>query len=157
MAYSISTGKLERDCLTNEAERRNDFALQVPYAAGLIVTRSLDKTFLGINDLQQINEGRVRNGIVAYSLLQQLKAEKTKRSYEETKAQFNAVKTDLGFGLLLKCHTDNVVDATEEQIKSSQVRDTIPYVGPTFWSFRIMMLAGGIIFLMLIAAFVQNA
>lgn len=64
--------------LTNEAERRNDFALQVPYAAGLIVTRSLDKTFLGINDLQQINEGRVRNGIVAYSLLQQLKAEKNK-------------------------------------------------------------------------------
>lgn len=33
--------------LTNEAERRNDFAfLQVPYAAGLIVTRSLDKNIL---------------------------------------------------------------------------------------------------------------
>ncbi|MFY1027333.1 cytochrome ubiquinol oxidase subunit I [Actinobacillus seminis] len=143
--------------LTNEAERRNDFALQVPYAAGLIVTRSLDKTFLGINDLQQINEGRVRNGIVAYSLLQQLKAEKKQNGQvsEETKAQFNAVKTDLGFGLLLKRYTDNVVDATEEQIKAAAA-DTIPYVGPTFWSFRIMMLAGGIIFLMLIAAFVQN-
>ncbi|EJS89526.1 CydA, partial [Pasteurella multocida subsp. multocida str. Anand1_cattle] len=74
---------------------------------------------------------------------------------EETKAQFNAVSKDLGFGLLLKRYTDKVVDATEEQIKQAAA-DTIPNVGPTFWSFRIMMAAGGLLLLLLVGAFVQN-
>ncbi len=141
----------------NQAEQKNDFALQIPYAAGIIVTRSLDKQFTGLVDLQALNEQRVRNGMVAYGLLQQLKAEKKVNGQvnEETKAQFNAVKDDLGFGLLLKRHTDAVVDATDEQVKQAAA-DTIPNVGPTFWSFRIMMLAGGLILVLMIAAFVQN-
>lgn len=141
----------------NQAEQKNDFALQIPYAAGIIVTRSLDKQFTGLVDLQALNEQRVRNGMVAYGLLQQLKAEKKANGQvnEETKAQFNAVKDDLGFGLLLKRYTDAVVDATDEQVKQAAA-DTIPNVGPTFWSFRIMMLAGGLILVLMIAAFVQN-
>ncbi|WP_011608410.1 cytochrome ubiquinol oxidase subunit I [Histophilus somni] len=141
----------------NQAEQKNDFALQIPYAAGIIVTRSLDKQFTGLVDLQALNEQRVRNGMVAYGLLQQLKTEKKVNGQvnEETKAQFNAVKDDLGFGLLLKRYTDAVVDATDEQVKQAAA-DTIPNVGPTFWSFRIMMLAGGLILVLMIAAFVQN-
>ncbi|WP_249960715.1 cytochrome ubiquinol oxidase subunit I [Histophilus somni] len=141
----------------NQAEQKNDFALQIPYAAGIIVTRSLDKQFTGLVDLQALNEQRVRNGMVAYGLLQQLKTEKKANGQvnEETKAQFNAVKDDLGFGLLLKRYTDAVVDATDEQVKQAAA-DTIPNVGPTFWSFRIMMLAGGLILVLMIAAFVQN-
>lgn len=48
-----------------------------------------------------------------------------------------------------------MVDATEEQIKQAAA-DTIPNVGPTFWSFRIMMAAGGLLLLLLVGAFVQN-
>lgn len=94
-------------------QSKNDFALQIPYAAGIIVTRSLDKQFTGLVDSQALNEQRVRNGMVAHGLLQQLKAEKKANGQvnEETKAQFNAVKDDLGFGLLLKRYTDAVVDA----------------------------------------------
>lgn len=142
--------------LTNEAEERNDFAIQIPYAAGIIVTRSLDKQFAGIHDLKQLNEQRVRNGVVAYDLLQQLRAQKKAGQVsEETKAQFSAVSKDLGFGLLLKRHTDNVTDATEQQIKQAAA-DTIPLVGPTFWSFRLMMAAGGLILLLTVGAFMQN-
>lgn len=141
----------------NQAEQKNDFALQIPYAAGIIVTRSLDKQFAGLIDIQIRNEERVRNGIVAYDLLGQLRAEKKANGQvnEKTRAQFNAVKHDLGFGLLLKRYTDKVVDATEAQIKQAAA-DTIPNVGPTFWSFRIMMVSGGMILLLMIAAFVQN-
>lgn len=74
---------------------------------------------------------------------------------EETKAQFNEVKKDLGFGLLLKRYTNNVVDATEEQIKQA-ARDTIPNVGPNFWAFRAMIASGGLIALLTFGAFVQN-
>jgi len=73
----------------------------------------------------------------------------------ETKAQFNEVKGDLGFGLLLKRYTDKVVDATEDQIKQA-ARDTIPNVGPNFWAFRGMLAAGGLIILLTFGAFVQN-
>ncbi|HBO37747.1 MAG TPA: cytochrome bd-I ubiquinol oxidase subunit CydA, partial [Pasteurellaceae bacterium] len=140
----------------NQKEQKNDFALQIPYMAGIIVTRSLDKQFPGIIDIQARNEERVRSGIVAYGLLEQLRAQKKAGQVnEETKAQFDAVQKDLGFGLLLKRYTDKVVDATEEQIKQAAA-DTIPNVGPTFWSFRVMMASGALILLLMLAAFAQN-
>ncbi|MDY4594348.1 MAG: cytochrome ubiquinol oxidase subunit I [[Pasteurella] aerogenes] len=143
--------------IPNQAEQKNDFAIQIPYAAGIIVTRSFDKQFTGLVDLQARNEERVRSGITAYGLLQQLKAEKKANGQvsEETKAQFSAVQKDLGFGLLLKRYTDNVIYATEEQIKQAAA-DTIPNVGPTFWAFRVMMAAGGLILILVLAAAVQN-
>ena len=94
---------------------------------------------------------------MAYDLFTQLKAQKkaTGEVNPETKAQFNEVKGDLGFGLLLKRYTDKVVDATEDQIKQA-ARDTIPNVGPNFWAFRGMLAAGGLIILLTFGAFVQN-
>ncbi|MDO4627284.1 MAG: cytochrome ubiquinol oxidase subunit I [Pasteurellaceae bacterium] len=140
----------------NQAEHKNDFALQIPYAAGIIATRSLDKEIVGINDIIARNEERVRNGMVAYSLLEELRAQqKAGQINPETKAQFSAVQKDLGFGLLLKRYTDKVVDATDSQVKAA-AQDTVPKVGPTFWAFRAMMAAGGLLLLLIGLAFIQN-
>lgn len=136
----------------DQAEMRNTFELQIPYMAGIIATRSLDKEITGLTELRQHNEQRVRNGIVAYDLLEKLRAGQTD---EQTKAEFSAVSKDLGFGLLLKRYTHNVVDATEAQIKQAAA-DTIPNVGPTFWSFRVMMAAGGLLLLVIVIACVKN-
>ena len=143
--------------IPNTNEMKNDFAIEVPYLGGLIATRSLDTEIIGLKDIQAKNEGRVRNGMVAYDLFTQLKAEKKSEGQVnlETKATFDEVKGDLGFGLLLKRYTDKVVDATEEQIKQA-ARDTIPNVGPNFWAFRGMLAAGGLILLLMLGAFVQN-
>lgn len=138
--------------IPNQAEMRNDFELQIPYAAGIIATRSLDKEITGLVELRDHNEQRVRNGIVAYDLLQKLRAGQVD---EQTKAQFSAVSKDLGFGLLLKRYTDAVVDATDAQIKQAAA-DTIPNVGPTFWSFRVMMAVGFLLLLAIVVAFVKN-
>jgi len=75
---------------------RNDFAIEIPYLGGLIATRSLDKEITGLKELQAKNETRVRNGIMAYDLFTQLKAQKkaTGQVNPETKAQFNEVKGD---------------------------------------------------------------
>ncbi|AWX13151.1 cytochrome d terminal oxidase subunit 1 [Mergibacter septicus] len=138
--------------IPNEKEQRNEFALQIPYAAGIIATRSLDTPIVGVRELIAQNEDRIRNGINAYALLQELRSG---HKDADIIAQFKAVEKDLGYGLLLKRYTDNVVDATDEQIKLA-ARDTVPNVGYTFWSFRLMMAAGGLIFILLIWAFVQN-
>ena len=52
----------------------------------------------------------------------------------------------MGYGLLLKKYTANVVDASDEQIKAA-AKDTIPHVPSLFWAFRAMVASG---FLMLV-------
>jgi cytochrome d ubiquinol oxidase subunit I len=113
-------------------------AVKIPWALGLIATRSTTEEVKGIRDLKVEHEARIRNGMVAYDLLTRLRAGQTD---DQTKAAFEAVKKDLGYGLLLKRYTETVVDASEEQIRMA-VEDTIPPVAPLFWSFRIMVALG---------------
>ena len=65
--------------IPNTAEMKNDFAVEIPYLGGLIATRSLDTEIVGLKEIQAKNEGRVRNGMVAYDLFTQLKAEKNQQ------------------------------------------------------------------------------
>ncbi|HIE54431.1 MAG TPA: cytochrome bd-I ubiquinol oxidase subunit CydA, partial [Chromatiaceae bacterium] len=113
----------------------------------------LDEEVIGLKDLIEEHEGRIRNGMVAYGLLQKLRG--GDRS-EETLAAFEEVKKDLGYGLLLKAYTPEVVDATEEQIKLA-ARDSIPHVAPVFWAFRVMVASGFTLLLIFVLAFYYNA
>ena len=65
------------------------------------------------------------------------------------------MKGDLGYGLLLKRYTENVVDATEEQIQSA-ADDSIPTVWPLFSAFRIMVGCGFIMLFVFAASFIQT-
>ncbi len=133
--------------LPNDKEERTDYAVKIPYVLGLIATRSADTQVLGIKDLKKEHEARIRNGMLAYAALAKLKAGDKS---PEARAEFNKLKKDLGYGLLLKKYTNNVVDATPEQI-SLAVNDTIPKVAPLFWSFR-GMVALGFLFLFIFSA-----
>ena len=133
--------------LPNDKEERTDYAVKIPYVLGLIATRSADTQVLGIKDLKKEHEARIRNGMLAYAALAKLK---TGDKSPEARAEFNKLKKDLGYGLLLKKYTNNVVDATPEQI-SLAVNDTIPKVAPLFWSFR-GMVALGFLFLFIFSA-----
>ncbi|WP_320820025.1 cytochrome ubiquinol oxidase subunit I [Thalassolituus sp.] len=128
--------------LPNEATQETDYAIKIPAMLGLIATRSVSQEITGIKDLLIEHEERIRNGMTAYAVLLKLKAGDVSTA---TKAEFEAVKDDLGYGLLLKKYTNDVVDATEEQIKQAAA-DTIPGVAPMFFTFRIMV---GLGFLML--------
>ncbi|HEX7970848.1 MAG TPA: cytochrome ubiquinol oxidase subunit I [Thiobacillus sp.] len=63
------------------------------------------------------------------------------RDDSDARAQFEARKADLGFGLLLKKYIVDVSQATPEMIQQA-VDDTIPRVAPLFWSFRLMVALG---------------
>jgi cytochrome d ubiquinol oxidase subunit I len=133
----------------NSKTQTTDYEIKVPYVLGLIATRSTDQKITGIKELIKEHEQRIRNGIGAYKLLQKLRSGKYT---EADKAAFNKVKADLGYGLLLKRYTPNVVDATEAQIQQA-ARDTIPKVGPLFWSFRIMVASGFLMLFIFAASF----
>jgi len=137
----------------DEEEQKTHYAIKIPYALGLIATRSLDEEVTGIKDLIDEHEVRIRSGINAYGILQELKAGDTS---DETIARFDEVKDDLGYGLLLKRYTDNVVDASEEQIKMA-AQDTIPSVAPMFFTFRIMVGLGFLMLFLIAASFYYSA
>lgn len=138
--------------IPNQEEMRTDFAIKIPYALGLIATRSLDTPVIGLRDLLKEHEVRIRNGMVAYDLLQKLR---NGQDTPEIRAQFDAAKKDLGYGLLLTRYTRDVANATEAQIQLA-VKDSIPQVAPLFFSFRIMVGVGFVLLFIIGMAFFQT-
>ena len=122
----------------NEAEQKNDWAVQIPWVMGLIGTRSVSKQIPGILEIKEKNRHRILSGIEAVKSLERLRA---KRDDAEALALFERHKADLGFGLLLRKYTTDVGAATPEMIQKA-VDSTIPRVAPMFWAFRAMVGIG---------------
>ncbi len=138
--------------IPDQENQRTDYAIEIPYLAGIIATRSIDEEITGLKALIAQNEKRIRNGIHAYALMKQLQAgEKT----PENLARFQELKVDLGYGLLLSPYAPNIVDATEEHIKMA-ANDSIPPVTPVFYSFRVMVGAGVLMLLLISLAFYDS-
>ena len=124
----------------DQQARETHYAIHVPYAMGLIGTRSLTREIPGIADLVKQAETRVRSGIVAYNALMDYRANKGKVSPDVAKT-FEEHSKDLGFALLLKRYVDDPRQATEAQIAQA-ANDTVPTVWPLFWAFRLMVALG---------------
>src|SRR5690606_35565307 len=60
--------------IPNQAERKNDFAIEIPYVMGIIGTRSLTTPLLGIDDLVKRAEFRIREGLQAYAAMERIRA-----------------------------------------------------------------------------------
>lgn len=137
--------------LPDQEKMQNDYTVQIPAMLGLIATRSVDKPVAGLRELMGEHEARIRNGMRAYQLLESLRAGNNDPSVRDA---FNDSKQDLGYGMLLKRYTPNVIDATEAQIKQA-VKDSIPQVAPLYFSFRIMVACGVLMLLVISLAFIS--
>ena len=131
--------------IPDQDKMENSFSIQIPYALGLIATRSTDTQVTGLKDLMAQHEVRIRNGMKAYQLLEELRGGNTDPA---VRAEFNKTKQDLGYGMLLKRYTPNVTDATEAQIQLA-TKDSIPRVAPLYFAFRIMVACGVIMLLII--------
>ncbi len=120
------------------AARETRYAVEVPWMLGLVATRSFDREVPGIKPLVALSETRIRNGMLAYGALQQVRSHPDD---SQAKATLEAQVKDLGYGLLLKRYTDKVTDATPAQIEKA-AWDTVPNVPALFWSFRFMVGIG---------------
>ena len=122
----------------NEAEQKNDFAIHIPYAMGLIATRSTDTVLPGIKEIREKNVTRIENGMKGVLALEQMKKNPND---EEAKSIMLAHKDDLGYGLLVKKYASDLSKATPEDVRKA-AHDTVPKVAPLFWTFRVMVLLG---------------
>ena len=58
----------------NEAQQKNDWAVQIPWVMGLIGTRSITKEIPGIREIKDKNRSRILRGFVAVNALEALRA-----------------------------------------------------------------------------------
>jgi len=121
--------------IPDQKDMRNEYAVRIPYALGLIATRTATKQIPGIKEIRAKNRERVVSGIEAVSALGELRKDPGNAAARE---RFESHKADLGFGLLLRKYTADVRQATPEMIDRTAA-DTIPRVAPLFWGFRIMV------------------
>jgi len=124
----------------DQEARETHYAIEIPWAMGLIGTRSLTTEIPGINDLVAQAESRIRSGIIAYDALLHIREARDAADPAKV-ATFEQHSADLGFAFLLKKYVDDPRQATEAQIVAAS-NDTVPQVAPLFWAFRIMVGLG---------------
>jgi cytochrome d ubiquinol oxidase subunit I len=122
--------------IPDQAERRTNLAVHIPWVMGLIGTRSLDKQIPGLEELVARAEERIRNGLTAYDALERLKLN---RNDPQAREAFRTAGADLGYTLLLKQFVADPRQATAQQIKDA-AWSTVPRVLPLFFTFRLMVL-----------------
>jgi len=119
-------------------DRETHAAVRIPWALGLIATRSLDEQVTGIHELVEISRARIRRGVQAHAALQALRANPDDA---DKRGAFKALSDDLGFGLLTLRYVDDPAKADEAVIERA-AWSTVPNVPVLFWSFRIMVGLG---------------
>ena len=124
--------------IPNSKAMKTDYDISIPYALGLIATRSFSEPLEGIVELTEQGKLQIKEGIRAYDALTRLQKNPDD---DQAKANFNQYGKSLGYGLLLKKYTEKVTNATEAQINQA-AQDLQPKVMPLFFSFRIMVFCG---------------
>ena len=129
----------------------NHYEVEIPYALGIMATRSFNKTVPGIKELVEISEKRIRNGLRQYRVLKRLRSGKSKSAQFDRKYLKRNYR-DIGYALLLKKYRLDIEHSTNVQIKKAAL-DTVPNVGVLFYAFRIMVILGIFFILLFSMAF----
>ncbi|MDR0577821.1 MAG: cytochrome ubiquinol oxidase subunit I [Candidatus Accumulibacter sp.] len=132
----------------NEEKQANDWAIRLPYVAGLITTRSISKELPGVRDIREQNRARIASGVQAVIALEDMRKNPGDAAARE---KFKRHEADMGYGLLVRRHVDDVRQATPEAIEKAAM-DSVPKVAPLFWSFRVMVGLGFLMFGLFVAA-----
>lgn len=129
--------------------RENTYELKIPWALGLMATRSLTEEVPGIFELVDRAKERIREGLEGYKALQQLRENPDD---EDAAAAVKAASHSLGYALLLKRYRDDIQNATEADIEKA-AWSTVPDVEVLFWAFRVMVGLGFYFILLFALAF----
>jgi len=124
--------------LPNQQGRSTAMQVKVPWALGLIATRSFDQEIPGIKDILAETRPRIQHGIEAYRAVKTLQKNKDDDKAHDVLAKYGK---DLGYGLLLKSRGVDPLKATPAQIDEAN-NMLVPHVAVLFWSFRFMVGIG---------------
>jgi cytochrome d ubiquinol oxidase subunit I len=98
----------------------------------------LDTEVPGIDELVGQAKQRIIHGIPAYTALHELRQNPND---EAARLTLKEHAQDLGYALLLRKYVEDPAQATPAQIDRA-AWNTVPSVGPMFWTFRVMVGLG---------------
>jgi cytochrome bd ubiquinol oxidase subunit I len=124
--------------IPDAANHEVKYAIRIPWMLGVMATRSFNQPMPGIDDLVAHAQERIRSGLIAYDALERLKQDRGDR---QAAGQLADHAADLGYALLLKRYLAEPRNADAATIARA-AGDTVPNVGPLFFSFRIMVALG---------------
>lgn len=139
--------------IPDEQTKTTKYAIKIPYALGIIATRSFNTPLLGIHELIEDGKERIKDGLLAYNALNALQSNPDNL---DAKQRLQSHVNNLGYALLLKKYTTNINEATEEDINKA-ANDLKPKVAPLFFSFRIMVACGFYFILLFAIGFYLSA
>ena len=122
----------------NQEKRVTTHTIKIPYLLGIIATRSIHTPIYGIYDLVDEARDRIQSGMLAYNALTALQIDPNDKHAE---AILTNNEENIGYGLLLKKYTDDVIHASDDLINLA-AWDTVPDVPTLFWTFRVMVGCG---------------
>ena len=132
--------------------RETHYAVHIPMVMGLIGTRSLTSYIPVFLQLVDRGELLIQDGIKPSDALHTIRSVTPGSPVpQDAKDVFESKGKSLGYALLLKRYVDDPRQATPEQIRKAAL-DTVPPVGPLFWSFRVMV-GLGMFFILLTGTF----
>jgi cytochrome d ubiquinol oxidase subunit I len=124
--------------IPDQQARETRYRIQVPWALGLLATRSISQPVPGIFDLVDDAKARIRRGLDAYGAVQTLRRDPQDAG---ARAALDKSQGDLGYAMLLRRYVDDPAKATDAQIEQAAWA-TVPDVATLFWAFRIMVGLG---------------
>ncbi len=139
--------------IPNQEKKTNEYEIKIPYALGLIATRSYNKEIPGIKELVAEAEVRIKMGLEEYKVLKRVR-NKTSVDLEADKQFLESNFHNLGYALLLKKYRSDIENTTEEEIKKAAL-DTEPKVFPLFYAFRVMVGLGMFFIILFAVSFYQ--
>lgn len=141
--------------------QKNNGEIQIPDVLGILATHSFDQKIYGVktilyhgytdihgNKVPSVVQ-RIKNGALAYDAMMKMRAGDMKA---QNQALYNQYKSDLGYGMLLLRYLPEgsaLTKATEAQIVKA-ANDSVPDVASIFWTFRVMVGLGVLMFLMML-------
>lgn len=134
--------------IPHQAEQKNTAVLAIPDMLSLIVSHSLSGTVEGLIPIMQGYQKRFREGIKAYAALKNI------RGGHDTPAQeaiFKKNSPNIGYAFLLERYAADPTKATPAQLAIA-TKDTIPNMATAFFTFRVMILLWGLMFLTMLGA-----
>ncbi len=129
------------------------YEVSIPWALGIIATRTFNTKVPGIKDLVEEAKGKIVKGQKAYGALQRVRQNPQDK---HARALLNENEIYLGYGLLLKRFTDDVENAGADIVQKA-ADYTVPNVPTLFWTFRIMVGLGLYMILLFAMAFYYSS
>lgn len=135
--------------LPDQQEEKNHFEIKIPKLLGWMLSGTNETAVKGIKQLRAENTQRIRHGLLARQAITRY-LDGSSADKQADRELIQTYQHDLGYAELVRKYNPQLIEVTEEQIRSA-ANDTVNNVSVLFFSFRVMVGSG--VFILLLSSY----